>query len=115
MLLELSKHVGNLRQFQFSGRTQQLGAFNPFTRAASKLEKVSIFFFRPSKREHAYKARVDDTVAAFLACPRLCELEISARIKGGEGTEDILNLCRRSRLKRQHSLSVQVRGYEYLA
>lgn len=87
------------------------------------IEDVDIYFCDgpwrddvPESHEPEHEARVADTVAAFLKCPKLRQLEINngTEMEAAEPIEAIVVLCRRMRLKRKHSLYASILGIEYL-
>lgn len=73
MLLELSKHAGQLREFFLFSAPQDEGAFEVFARYAAMLETLHIEY----NEVCPFAELVEDIVASFVVvCPRLRHLEL---------------------------------------
>lgn len=118
-LLELSAHVGTLRDFGFHGYSQDRGAFSAIARGAPMLQNVRLNFLDMDLSEEStayitqYQARVEDTVSLFMECPALNHLEQYGSIDKEIPLDRIADACRRLQLTKNRHLSAEVLGVKY--
>lgn len=120
-LLPLITHARALRHLAFKANSQTTGTFDGLALSFPLLQSVILPF--PDDKL-GLEARVENTVASFLACPEMRKLIVlsDSDWKGVQGhvdrsyelMETIAKLCRRVPSRQKREMHVNVLGYQFL-